>query len=157
MAEDGSPVRVVTTLLGFPHWDHVQVLGDTLTLIAGEKAGIFKQGVPDCHSGPASRTALEKHAGTKGTPLIVALDGVLWEVGWPHRLRGCRQRRRWRRGPDGVGVVLWGGEGADRAADGVAQQHCSGGGWGDGSIRRRAFRGEQLSPLALRGGGRGRT
>ena len=27
-------------------YDHVQVLGDTLTLIAGEKAGIFKKGVP---------------------------------------------------------------------------------------------------------------
>ena len=38
--------RPVITAVTRLDYDHVQVLGDTLTLIAGEKAGIFKRGVP---------------------------------------------------------------------------------------------------------------
>ena len=38
-----SPELCVITNIGF---DHTQFLGDTLSLIAGEKAGIIKQGVP---------------------------------------------------------------------------------------------------------------
>ncbi len=39
----GIPLAAVITPIGF---DHMQLLGNTLTEIAGEKAGIFKPGVP---------------------------------------------------------------------------------------------------------------
>jgi len=38
-----TPLVSVITNIG---WDHMNILGDTLQLIAGEKAGIIKQGVP---------------------------------------------------------------------------------------------------------------
>jgi dihydrofolate synthase/folylpolyglutamate synthase len=38
-----SPLLSIITNIG---WDHVQFLGDTLPLIAGEKAGIIKQNIP---------------------------------------------------------------------------------------------------------------
>jgi dihydrofolate synthase / folylpolyglutamate synthase len=38
-----SPLLSVITNIG---WDHVNLLGNTLTLIAGEKAGIIKPGIP---------------------------------------------------------------------------------------------------------------
>src|SRR5579863_1647717 len=38
-----APLLSVITNIG---WDHVNMLGDTLQLIAGEKAGIIKQGIP---------------------------------------------------------------------------------------------------------------
>jgi dihydrofolate synthase / folylpolyglutamate synthase len=38
-----TPLVSVITNIG---WDHMNILGDTLTLIAGEKAGIIKPGVP---------------------------------------------------------------------------------------------------------------
>lgn len=38
-----TPLLSVITNIG---WDHMNILGDTLELIAGEKAGIIKQGVP---------------------------------------------------------------------------------------------------------------
>jgi len=38
-----TPLLSVITNIG---WDHMNILGDTLQLIAGEKAGIIKQGVP---------------------------------------------------------------------------------------------------------------
>ncbi|HWD87821.1 MAG TPA: folylpolyglutamate synthase/dihydrofolate synthase family protein [Mucilaginibacter sp.] len=38
-----TPLLSVITNIG---WDHMNMLGDTLRLIAGEKAGIIKQGVP---------------------------------------------------------------------------------------------------------------
>ena len=47
-------VSVITSL----SYDHTAVLGNTLTLIAGEKAGIIKQGVPVVSS-PQKDEALE--------------------------------------------------------------------------------------------------
>src|SRR5471030_2397770 len=38
-----TPLLSVITNIG---WDHMNILGDTLQLIAGEKAGIIKHGVP---------------------------------------------------------------------------------------------------------------
>ena len=38
-----TPLLSVITNIG---WDHMNILGDTLQLIAGEKAGIIKQGIP---------------------------------------------------------------------------------------------------------------
>lgn len=54
-------------------YDHVQVLGNTLTLIAGEKAGIFKRGVPaiTMPQAPEAMTALEVHAAKTEVPLLL--------------------------------------------------------------------------------------
>lgn len=66
--------------------DHTQYLGDTLALIAGEKAGIIKPGVP-CVVGPQPDEALdviEATAAKLGAPLFVY--GQHWHV-WQERGR----------------------------------------------------------------------
>lgn len=60
--------------------DHQQYLGDTLTEISGEKAGILKPGVP-CIVGPQAdiaREAIEDQARKIGAPLII--HGQDWMV-----------------------------------------------------------------------------
>ncbi|MDF5691219.1 bifunctional folylpolyglutamate synthase/dihydrofolate synthase [Aquirufa aurantiipilula] len=61
-------------------WDHQDILGDTLEQIAGEKAGIIKQGVPICISERQSfsegiflKKAEEMHA-----PIVFAEDKIQW-------------------------------------------------------------------------------
>ncbi|KEJ97205.1 dihydrofolate synthase / folylpolyglutamate synthase [Pseudosulfitobacter pseudonitzschiae] len=64
--------------------DHQQFLGDTLTQIAGEKAGIIKRGVP-CVVGPQEDDALEVIEGVAtrlGAPLMVY--GQHWQIGPDH-------------------------------------------------------------------------
>jgi dihydrofolate synthase/folylpolyglutamate synthase len=66
--------------------DHEQFLGDTLTKIAGEKAGIIKRGVP-CIVGPQPEEAMdviEATAARLGAPLIAY--GQHWHV-WEERDR----------------------------------------------------------------------
>lgn len=66
--------------------DHEQFLGDTLTKIAGEKAGIIKRSVP-CVVGPQPDEALaviEATAARLGAPLMV--NGQHWHV-WQQRGR----------------------------------------------------------------------
>ncbi len=66
--------------------DHQAFLGDTLELIAGEKAGILKRGVP-CVVGPQEDAALEvieARAERLGAPLLV--HGQHWHV-WFERGR----------------------------------------------------------------------
>lgn len=66
--------------------DHTQFLGNTLTEIAGEKAGIIKRGVP-CIVGPQPDEALEvieAAANRLGAPLMV--HGQHWHV-WEERGR----------------------------------------------------------------------
>ncbi len=66
--------------------DHTQFLGDTLTMIATEKAGIIKRGVP-CVVGPQPDEALaviEQTAEKLGAPLLVY--GQHWHV-WEERGR----------------------------------------------------------------------
>ncbi|UWQ04372.1 folylpolyglutamate synthase/dihydrofolate synthase family protein [Aliiroseovarius crassostreae] len=66
--------------------DHTQFLGDTLTAIAGEKAGILKRGVP-CVVGPQPEEALEvieARAAKLGCPLYV--HGQHWHM-WEERGR----------------------------------------------------------------------
>ena len=60
--------------------DHQQYLGDTVALIAGEKAGIIKRGVP-CVVGPQTdegMTAIERTAARLGAPLIAS--GQHWHA-----------------------------------------------------------------------------
>lgn len=60
--------------------DHQQYLGDTIALIAGEKAGIIKRGVP-CVVGPQTEEGLEvieDRAARMGAPLLAF--GQHWHV-----------------------------------------------------------------------------
>lgn len=66
--------------------DHQQYLGETLDLIAGEKAGILKRGVP-CVVGPQEEAGLrviEARAARLGCPLLV--HGQHWHA-WEERGR----------------------------------------------------------------------
>ncbi len=53
--------------------DHTEVLGDTLELIAGEKAGIIKPGVPVVvsHQKPEAMQVIRSHAAATGSKLLV--------------------------------------------------------------------------------------
>jgi dihydrofolate synthase/folylpolyglutamate synthase len=64
-----SPLVSVITSISY---DHMQVLGNTLTEIAGEKAGIIKPGVPVITSAtaPEAIAAIERIAAERGAPLI---------------------------------------------------------------------------------------
>lgn len=50
--------------------DHQEMLGDTLDMIAREKAGVLREGVPCCHwiSDPVARREVEKAAQALGAP-----------------------------------------------------------------------------------------
>jgi len=83
-------VAVITTL----SYDHTAVLGETLTLIAGEKAGIIKPGIPVVSASQAAEAlvVLEKVAAERGCRLTLvgrdltymsvthALDGQTFQV-----------------------------------------------------------------------------
>lgn len=60
--------------------DHQQFLGDTVTAIAGEKAGILKLGVPCVVSRqhPDGETVIEARAAALGAPLLV--EGQHWHA-----------------------------------------------------------------------------
>ena len=62
-------VAVITSL----SYDHMAVLGNTLTLIAGEKAGILKPGIPAVSSPQEAEAlfVLERVAKERGTPLTL--------------------------------------------------------------------------------------
>ena len=72
-------VSVITSL----SYDHTAVLGDTLALIAAEKAGIIKQGVPVV-SAPQPGEALaviEATSSEMGAPLTLVGRDWTWEAG----------------------------------------------------------------------------
>lgn len=83
-------VSVITAL----SYDHMALLGDTLTLIAGEKAGIIKPGVPvvSALQHAESQAVLERVAAERGSaltlvgrdvffkPVAHALDGQTFDV-----------------------------------------------------------------------------
>ena len=72
-----NPVLTVITPVSI---DHQQYLGDTLPLIAGEKAGILKRGIP-CVVGPQDPEGLaviEARAARSGVPLLA--HGQHWHV-----------------------------------------------------------------------------
>ena len=71
-------VAVITSL----SYDHTAVLGDTLTLIAGEKAGIIKPGVPVVSS-PQKEEALrvlEKVSAERSAPLTIVGRDVSYQM-----------------------------------------------------------------------------
>ncbi len=78
-------VSVITSL----SYDHMAVLGSTLTLIAGEKAGIIKPGIPVVSSPQKdeARVVLERVAGERHAPLTIVGREVLFAAG-EHSLSG---------------------------------------------------------------------
>jgi dihydrofolate synthase/folylpolyglutamate synthase len=71
-----KPALTVITQIDF---DHMQYLGDTLTAIAGEKAGILKPGIPAVISRQAAEAgaAIRQRAAAVGAPLIETADWAL--------------------------------------------------------------------------------
>ena len=78
-------VSVITSL----SYDHMAVLGDTLAQIAGEKAGIIKEGVPVVSSPQVDEAlgVLEKVAAERNAPLTLVGRDVVFEAG-EHSLDG---------------------------------------------------------------------
>jgi dihydrofolate synthase/folylpolyglutamate synthase len=78
-------VSVITSL----SYDHMAVLGNTLTLIAGEKAGIIKPGIPVVSSPQKdeARVVLERVAKERHSPLTLVGREVLFVAG-EHSLDG---------------------------------------------------------------------
>lgn len=72
-------VSVITSI----SYDHVQLLGNNLSLIAREKAGIIRQGglVVSAPQFPEPMTVIEDVCREKNAHLIVAGDDVPWRVG----------------------------------------------------------------------------
>jgi len=68
---------IVTTITSIS-FDHEQYLGSTLALIASEKAGIIKPGVPMVvgELDPEALRAIEAVASVRGAPVIHAADGA---------------------------------------------------------------------------------
>lgn len=68
-----TPELSIITNIGL---DHTQLLGSTLSLIASEKAGIIKEGVPVVvgETCPETRTVFGKKAEEMGAPIIFAED-----------------------------------------------------------------------------------
>jgi dihydrofolate synthase/folylpolyglutamate synthase len=73
-----TPLISIITSLSL---DHMNVLGNTLAEIAGEKCGIIKPGVPVVSSAqkPEALTVIEEHARKKGSPLTLIGRDVLFE------------------------------------------------------------------------------
>jgi dihydrofolate synthase/folylpolyglutamate synthase len=72
-----TPLVSVITNIG---WDHMNILGDTLQLIAGEKAGIIKTGIPTIigENQPETAQVFIDKAAKEGTGLLFASDA--WEI-----------------------------------------------------------------------------
>jgi dihydrofolate synthase/folylpolyglutamate synthase len=95
-------VAVITSL----SYDHMAVLGNTLTAIAGEKAGIIKEGVPVVSS-PQKEEALavlERVAAERYAPLTLVGREVLYRAG-DHSLDG-QSLQVWTDGREPVGLRL---------------------------------------------------
>ncbi len=74
-----NPVVSVITSISY---DHTQLLGNTLTLIAGEKAGIIKPGIPIVSSpqDEEARQVIARVAGEHGCSLVQVGRDVLFDV-----------------------------------------------------------------------------
>ena len=80
-----QPAVTAITTIGF---DHQRYLGDTLTAIAGEKAGIIKRGVPVVVGAlpRAARDTIEARAAELGAPLVDASHRHILDRYGPLRL-----------------------------------------------------------------------
>ncbi|MBK9209763.1 MAG: bifunctional folylpolyglutamate synthase/dihydrofolate synthase [Anaerolineales bacterium] len=100
-------VSVITSL----SYDHMAVLGNTLALIAGEKAGIIKPGVPVVSSPQKDEAweVLERVAKENNAELTLVGRDVKFESGWQESsLDGDdRERNQIRIGRSSAGPSLW--------------------------------------------------
>jgi len=96
-------VSVITSI----SYDHTHLLGDTLTLIAGEKAGIIKTGVPVVVSpqNEEARAVIEHVAHERSAPLVQVGQDYLFEA-ISHSLEGQEMRVWARENPDSSTVTL---------------------------------------------------
>lgn len=72
-----SPLLSIITNIG---WDHVQFLGDTLPLIAGEKAGIIKQNIPVIVSQTQEETSPVFRAKALEMNASLVFADQIWEI-----------------------------------------------------------------------------
>ncbi|MEP7065891.1 MAG: folylpolyglutamate synthase/dihydrofolate synthase family protein [Gemmatimonadota bacterium] len=121
-----TPVSAGVSSIGL---DHVQYLGDTLELIAREKAGIFKRGVPAVigEVDPHLRTFLATLARDAGaTPVHVVAEE--WGVADVEvSLEGTRFTLKTRDGSRQLRTPLIGRHQAANAATALAMLECAGG------------------------------
>ncbi|MFH1651029.1 MAG: folylpolyglutamate synthase/dihydrofolate synthase family protein [Chloroflexota bacterium] len=75
-------VRPEVCVLTSISYDHMDVLGNTLTLIAGEKAGIIKPGCPTVTAPqfPEAMAVLEKTVRERHAPLLKVGQDVTWRL-----------------------------------------------------------------------------
>jgi len=112
-------VSVITSL----SYDHTAVLGDTLTLIAGEKAGIIKQGVPVISSPQKDEAlvVLERVAKLKNAELTLVGRDVKFEV-----IKSSLERQKFRILNSEFRIPLLGSHQIENAATAYAALRASG-------------------------------
>ncbi len=110
-------VCVITSI----SYDHTDVLGDTLTKIAGEKAGIIKSGsvVVSAPQFPEAMAVVEGVCREKGVRLIKVGKDVTWEGG-SFDLEGQSLHMKGLSGEYDLRIPLLGGHQAENAALAVA-------------------------------------
>jgi len=127
-------VAVITSL----SYDHMAVLGNTLTAIAGEKAGIIKEGVPVVSS-PQKEEALavlERVAAERQAPLALVGRDIFFQSG-DHSLDG-QSLQVWTEGakPVGLWLPLLGAHQVVNAATAYAALQASGLAVSEAGIRK---------------------
>ncbi len=130
-------VCVITSI----SYDHMDVLGDTLAKIAGEKAGIIKAGA-DAVSAPQFPEAMEvieRVCKEKGVRLIKVGEDVKWERG-EFDADGQSFRVKGRRGTYELWIPLLGEHQLENAANAVA------------AVELLVERGNRISPEAIAAG-----
>jgi dihydrofolate synthase/folylpolyglutamate synthase len=110
-------VGVITSI----SFDHMDVLGDTLAKIAGEKAGIIKKGasVVSAPQFPEAMEVIERVCREKGVKLVKVGTDVTWEKG-SFDAEGQSFRVRGLRGDYDLWIPLLGEHQMENAANAVA-------------------------------------
>jgi dihydrofolate synthase/folylpolyglutamate synthase len=110
-------VCVITSI----SYDHMDVLGNTLAKIAGEKAGIIKAGsdVVSAPQFPEAMEVIERVCREKGVRLIKVGEDVKWEAG-EFDAEGQRFRVKGRKGEYDLWIPLLGEHQLENASSAVA-------------------------------------
>ncbi len=110
-------VCVITSI----SYDHMDVLGDTLAKIAGEKAGIIKSGadVVSAPQFPEALEVIERVCREKGVRLIKVGEDVTWEAG-EFDVEGQYFRVKGRKGEYDLWIPLLGEHQLENASNAVA-------------------------------------
>ena len=89
-----EPMAAVITSISY---DHMHVLGNTLTEIAGEKAGIIKPGVPVVCSAqaPEATAVIKRRCEEQGAPLLRVGPEHAPDCQYTYRDEGADEARQW--------------------------------------------------------------